>query len=166
MTEKKIIKITFNNANKTRVKRSIGQNNEKTWSRRGLNQQPLHSKAIALTIGPRPKVTRLGYLKIVILMHMLCENPQRCLKKIAHGAIRKCRFITVYIVRRPHSCYMYRPHRNSWKRFLYARLTLDASTLCDPTFSLLVCASACAFAITSVISIELTAYIISFDLYP
>ena len=73
MTEKKIIKITFNNAKKkkqqkkTRVKRTIGQNIKKYEASRGLNQQSLHSKAIVLTIEPRPKVTSLGYLKSVIL---------------------------------------------------------------------------------------------------
>ena len=51
--------------------------------------------------------------------------------KIALGAIRKCRLITAYIVGRPHSCYVYRPYRNIWKRFLYARPTPDASTLCN-----------------------------------
>ena len=106
-----------------------------------MNQQSLRSKPIALITGPRPKVTSLGYLKIVILVHILCENPhawwERCLKKISLGAIRKCRFITAYIVRRPHSCYVYRPSRNSWKRFLYARPTPDARTLCEPTLKVL-----------------------------
>ena len=50
-------------------------------------------------------------------------------EKIALGAIRNCRCVTAYIVRTPHSCYMHRHYRNSWKRFFYVHLKPDARVL-------------------------------------
>ena len=47
-------------------------------------------------------------------------------EKIALGAIRNCRCVTVYIVRTPKACYMHRHYRTSWKRFFCVRLTPDA----------------------------------------